>query len=165
MREALLVPMILLTACSTRGGPYPSLQPREAEKIDPRLPVERPINDRPTTPALRNRLEGLVASARASASVFDAAASRAERLAAGAGAPQSDSWAAAQEALSAAVAARAPVAAALTEIDRIGADALQSQGGIAPNDLAAIQAAADTVGALDRSQTARIKALQRQLGA
>ena len=47
------------------GGPYPSLQPRAAEAIDPRVPVERPINDRPITPALAARLAELVSQARA----------------------------------------------------------------------------------------------------
>ena len=71
----------------------------------------------------------------------------------------------AQEALSAAVAARRPVSEALAEIDTIGADALQSQGGLAPNDLAAIQDALAAVGELDRDQAARIKAIQQRLGA
>ena len=70
----------------------------------------------------------------------------------------------AQEALSAAVAARRPVALALAEIDTIGANALQSQGGLAPNDLAAIQEASAAVGELDRGQAARIKAIQQRLG-
>jgi hypothetical protein len=91
--------------------------------------------------------------------------SEAERLAAAAGAPQGDRWVAAQEALSAAVAARRPVSEALSEIDAIGANALQTQGGLAPNDLAAIQQAAATVGGLDRRQAERVQAVQQRLGA
>src|SRR5215218_5842629 len=56
MRLALFLMTLLLSACASTGGPYPSLQPRAAEAIDPRVPVERPINDRPTTPALAARL-------------------------------------------------------------------------------------------------------------
>lgn len=164
MRRAVLVPMIVLGACSSTGGPYPSLQPRAAEQLDPRLPVVRPMNDRPVTPALAARLSSLVADARSASGAFDAAVSEAARLAAFAGAPQSEGWTVAQEALSAAVAARRPVVLALAEIDTIGANALQSQGGLAPNDLAAIQDASAAVGELDRAQAARIKAIQQRLG-
>jgi hypothetical protein len=157
--------MILLGACSTTGGPYPSLQPRAAERIDPRLPVERPMNRRPVSATLEARLRSLIADAQSASSAFDAAASQAEQLASSAGAPQSDGWVAAEEALSAAVAARRPVAEALAEIDSIGANALQTQGGLAPNDLAAIQSAASVVGGLDRRQAERIQAIQQRLGA
>jgi len=164
MRRVVLVPIIVLAACSSPGGPYPSLQPRAAERIDPRVPVQRPMNDRPASAALEARLNSLVAEAQSASGAFDAAASQAEQLAASAGAAQSERWVAAEEALSAAVAARKPVAEALAEIDSIGADALQTQGGIAPNDLAAIQDAAGRVGDIDRRQTARIKAIQQRLG-
>ena len=166
MRAAALLPIVLtVAACSSTGGPYPSLQPRAAEQVDPRLPVQRPINDRPATPALTARLDALVADAQSGNGAFDAAMSEAERLAASARAPQSDGWVAAQEALSAAVAARRPVSEALSEIDAIGANALQTQGGLAPNDLAAIQQAAATVGGLDRRQAERVQAVQQRLGA
>jgi Meckel syndrome type 1 protein len=162
-------PMILtcvatLGACSSLGGPYPSLQPRPAEAIDPRTPVERPINDRPVTPALAARLAELIAKARGGDAAFDPLASEAEHLAAAAGSPQSDSWVAAQVALSAAVEARQETATALGDIDALGANALQTQGGIAPNDLAAIERAGAEAGALDLRQADRIKALQQRLG-
>lgn len=153
-----------LGACSSPGGPYPSLAPRPAEAIDPRVPVERPINDRPVTAALAARLAELVAEARSGEAAFDSHASEAEHLAAAAGPPQSGSWVAAQQALSAAVAARAPTATAIGDIDALGANALHTQGGIAPNDLAAIQGAAAEAGALDQRQADRIKALQQRLG-
>ena len=153
-----------LAACAQPGGPYPSLQPRAAERIDPRLPVERPINDRPVTPALAARLAELVAEARGSEAAFDSAIAAAEALAGSAGPPRSESWIAAQEALSAAIAARAPVAQALGDIDALGGQALQQQGGIAPSDLAAIRDAADAVGAIDRRQAQRVSAVQRRLG-
>ena len=165
MRRLALVPLIALSACSSTGGPYPSLQPRATERIDPRLPVVRPMNDRPATPALTARLDALVADAQSGNAAFDAAMTEAERLAASAGAPQSDGWVAAQEALSAAIAARRPVSEALSEIDAIGANALQTQGGLAPNDLAAIQQAAARVGGLDRRQAERVQAVQQRLGA
>jgi len=167
MRAA--APLILaclaaLGACSAPGGPYPSLRPRAAEAIDPRAPVVRPINDRPVTPALAARLAELVARAHGGDATFDPLAAEAERLAAAAGSSQSESWVAAQVALSAAVEARGQTATALGDIDALGADALQTQKGIAPNDLAAIEQAAAEAGAIDQRQAERINALQRQLG-
>src|SRR5256885_7622388 len=103
MRIALSSSLLLvagLSACSSPGGPYPSLQPRAAEAIDPRVPVERPMNDRPVTPALASRLAELVAQARSGDTAFAPAADQAEKLAAAAGAPQSEGWVAAQQALS-----------------------------------------------------------------
>ena len=165
-RIALLLSVALaLAGCSSRGGPYPSLQPRAAEQIDPRVPVVRPMNDRPVTPALVARLQALVSQAHGGEGAFRSAVSQAERLAAAAGTFQSDGWMAAQEALSAAVAARRPAAEALSQIDAIGASTLQAQGGLAPSDLAAIQRAAEEVGAIDQRQADQIKAIQQRLGA
>lgn len=166
MRAAtpLLFLMILPGACAAPGGPYPSLQPRAAEAIDPRVPVERPINDRPVAPALAAKLAEAVRQARGASGAFDSAADLAEKAAANAGAARGEGWIAAQEALSGAIAARKPVVSALADVDAIGAQALQVQGGLAPSDLAAIQAAATEIGALDRAQAARIDAIQRRLG-
>ncbi len=158
MRQPLILPVLLLAACSTSGGPYPSLQPRAAESIDPRLEPVRPVNDRPVAPALAARLDALVAQARAGDAEFAPAIAEAERLAAAAGAPQSESWIAAEQAPSAGVAGRRAAAGAL------GANALQTQGGIAPNDLDAIQSAAAEVLAIARGQTSRIDATQRRSG-
>jgi hypothetical protein len=164
MRKAILLTLFMLAACSSPGGPFPSLQPRAAERIDPRLPVDRPMNDRPATPALAARLDVLVGQARSGEDAFNSAAAAAERLAVNSGPPQSEGWIAAQEALSAAVSARQPVAEALAAIDALGADKLQAQAGLAPNDLAAIQGAASAVGAIDRAQAGRIAAIQQRLG-
>ena len=164
MRRTALLPIMILSACSAPGGPYPSLQPRAAEAIDPRVPVIRPMNNRAATASLLARLSALVDQAQSGNSAFDAAASDAERLAASAGPRQSESWIAAQEALTAAIAARKPTASALGDIDQIGATSLQTQGGIAPNDLAAIRRAAAEVGSLDQRQAARIDAIQKRLG-
>ena len=164
MREPLLIVVLLLSACSSAGGPYPSLQPRAAEAIDPRLQPSRPVNDRPESPALAAQLAGLVGQARSAEPAFDASVANAERLAAAAGARQSESWIQAQEALTTAIAARKPTAEAQADIDALAATALQTQGGIAPNDLRAIQDAAAQVATIARGQTDRIAAIQRRLG-
>ena len=161
---SMLILAAALGACTRPGGPYPSLQPRTAEAIDPRVAVERPINDRPVSAALASRLAELVAQARSGDAAFGPAADAAERLAAAAGARESESWTVAQEALSAAMAAREPTTRALGDIDALGANALQTQGGMAPNDLAAIRSAGAAVAALDQRQVARIDAIQRRVG-
>lgn len=166
MRSALPCSLfcLMLAACSAGGGQPPSLQPRAAERIDPRVPVDRPMNDRPATPALAERLEGLVEQARAGQGRFAAAIDSAERLAASAGAPQSEGWIVAQEALSAAVEAGAPAATALGAIDSLGASLLAEQGGLAPSDQRAIAEAASIVGEIDRRQAAAIAAIKARLG-
>ncbi len=164
MRSALCIALLALAACSTSGGPYPSLRPRAAEAIDPRLQPVRPVNERPATPALLAQLSSLVEQARSGDAAFGPAADAADRLAGTAGAPQSESWISAQEALSAAIAARKPTALAEADIDALAANALQTHGGIAPNDLKAIQDAAAQVAAIAAEQTARIAAIKRRLG-
>jgi hypothetical protein len=165
MRRLLVITLLGLGACSsTRGGPYPSLQPRAAEAIDPRIQPGKPMNDRPVTPRLATQLAALVDQARGGEAAFGPAVAEAERLAASAGAPQSEGWIEAQEALSAAIAARKPTALAQADIDALGATALQTQGGIAPNDLKAIDSAAAAVSAIARNQTDRIDAVQKRLG-
>jgi hypothetical protein len=164
MRFLILLPMLALAACSAPGGPYPSLQPRAAERTDPRLPVERPINDRPVTGGLAARLSALVEQARSGSAAFDGAADLAEHLSAAAGPPRSESWIAAQEALTAAIAARSPATDAIGDIDEITAMSLQKNSGIAPNDFAAIQRAAAEVSEINNRQAARLAAIQRRLG-
>ena len=164
MRTPPFIAVLLLTACSTSGGPYPSLQPRAAEAIDPRLQPVRPMNLRAVAPGLAAQLSALVEQARSGDSAFGPAADAADRLAGAAGAPQSESWISAQEALSAAIAARKPTALAEADIDALAAKALQTQGGIAPNDLKAIQDAAAQVASIAHSQTSRIDAIKRRLG-
>ena len=160
---------ILLAGVATLAGcaappPGPSLAPRGAEAIDPSIPVDNPVPVGPVSPAIEARLAQLVNQARAGDAAFRNAAATAERLAAAAGASQSESWIAAQQALSVAQAARAPTTRAMADIDAIPAQALASRGGIPAADLAAIEAAATAVAGIERSQAARIEALQARLG-
>ena len=173
MRKIVALPLVLiaampvavtLSACAGPGGTPPSLQPRAAEAIDPRVPVERPINDRPVNGALAARLSELVSQAQAGDAAFGPAASEAERLAAAAGASHGDAWVVAEQALSRAIAARSPTATALGDVDALGATKLQAQGGLAPADLAAIKAAGDEVGAIDRRQADVVAAIKARLG-
>ena len=164
IRSFLSVLVLTVSACTVPGGPPPSLAPRAAEAIDPRVPVPGVVNTRPVGAALASRLAELVAQARQGDRAFQPLAAQAQQLANSAGSPQSESWVVAQQALSAAVAARGPTARALGDIDALGSNALATQGGLAPADLGAIQGAAEEVGAIDRRHAETIKAIQRRLG-
>ncbi len=155
---------LALAGCAAPSGPSPSLAPRAAEAIDPRIPVVAATTAQPVNPALAVRLAELVSQARSGEGAFEVAAGEAQRFAAAAAEPQSENWVVAQEAVSAAVAARAPTTKALGDIDGIAAAALETKGGIAPADLAAIEAAAAEVGAIDRRQMRVIDELQHRLG-
>ena len=132
--------------------------------IDPRVPVVATTVPRPVDPTLTSRLAALISKARQSEGAFVVAAGEAQRLAGAAGPPQSEAWIAAQQALSAAVAARAPTAQALGDIDAVADARVAKNGGIAPADLAAIEAAAAEVGAIDRNQAQVIEQLQARIG-
>ncbi len=159
-----LLAIASLGACSTPPGNYPSLAPRPQEAIDPRIPVPNEVHVGPADPNLSAHLAALVDQAQAGDRAFQGIAENAERLAASAGAQQSESWVAAQQALSAAQEARAPTTRALGDIDAIGANALEKNGGIPAGNLAAIQAAAAKVAEIDNSEADRIDAIERRLG-
>lgn len=160
---SLIALSVAIAGCAARDGDFPTLAPRASEQIDPRLPVERPVNDRPVAPGLAARLDALVAQARSGEAGFEAAIAAARQAAAGAGARESESWIVAQEALSAAVAAREPAAMAISEIDTIAAELLVAQGGLAPADLAAIERAAEIAGGINRRQAEAVAAVQARL--
>ncbi len=162
-RPAFLLPFLLLSACASGNAP-PSLLPRAAEAIDPRIPVVKPLNDRPVNSELAGRLAELVAKARSSDAAFRPAAEEAQRLAEAAGDPQSESWIIAEQALSRAIATRDLAVRALGDIDALGANRLEAHAGLSPNDLEAIERAGAEVGAIDERQTRTIKAIQARLG-
>lgn len=164
-RVSILVPAVgLLAACSAPSGPYPSLAPRSAEAIDPRVPIPSEVVVGPADANLSAHLAALIDQAQAGDAAFSDAAAHAERLAAAAGSSQSESWVAAQQALSAAQAARGPTTRALGDIDGLAASALEQQGGIPAGNLAAIRAAAARVSDIDRRQSDRIEAIEARLG-
>ena len=154
----------LLAACSTPQGPVPSLAPRAAEAIDPRVPVNNPARSGPVDPGLAAQLAALLDQVQAGDSAFRDVADSAERLATAAGAPRSESWISAQQALSAAMEARGPTTRALGDIDELAATALATKGGMSPADLVAIRSAAAKAAEIDQAQAARIKALEARLG-
>lgn len=159
---AILLLAVLTAGCAQPGGPFPSLAPRPAEAVDPRLPVEVTIVEL-ADPELEFRLANLVRQARSGQAEFQQAIDVAQRLAAEAGAPQSESWIAAQQALSSAVEARAPVTRALGDIDELAAEAIIRNGGLGPGARATIRSAQVEVAAIDQRQAQMISALQARL--
>ena len=153
---------LLLSACATTPAGEPSLVPRAAEAIDPRVPIPSEVVAGPADPALTAGIAALLAQVRGGDAAFQDAAREAERLAAGAGSAQSDSWILAQQAVSAMVAARAPVTGALADLDALAAARLVS-GRMQPGDLAAIRAASAEAGAVSEAEAAAIDRLQAQL--
>jgi hypothetical protein len=154
---------LLLSACATPPAGEPSLAPRAAEAIDPRVPIPSEVIAGPVDPALASRIAELMAQVRSGDTAFQEAAQQAEPLAAAAGPAQSESWIEAQQAVSAMVAARAPVTTALADLDALAAARLAATGGIPPGDLAAIQAASAEAGAIGETEAAAIDRLQAQL--
>lgn len=153
---------MLLSAC-TAATDAPSLAPRSAEAIDPRVPVPEPTISRTPSAALVRQLEALVAQAVAGDQAFTPLADRASQLADSAGQKESETWVVAQQALSAAVAARAPVAIAVGDIDALGAQRIQALGGIGAADLKAIDSAAAQVAEIDRREVAAIARVRAKL--
>ena len=158
----LLLPLFL-TACATAPTAEPSLAPRGAEAIDPRVPIPAEPVAGPVTPELTRQLDELIAQVRQADAAFQAAAQTTERLVAAAGPAQGEAWIEAQQSLSALVAARGPVTKALADIDALAAARVVASGGILPGDLAAIQAASAEAGATGEREAATIDRLQAQL--
>jgi hypothetical protein len=163
MRGLALILVTLVAACSAPVG-EPSLLPRPAESIDPRVPVPEPAVQTETTAGLVSQLDSLVAQASAGDDAFRPLADNALRLAEAAGEKGSESWIVAQQALSSAVAARAPVARAVAEIDSLGAARIQKLGGIGAADLKAIQSAAARVAEIDDREASAIDRIQARVG-
>ena len=163
MRALPVLTLSLLAGCATAPVDAPSLAPRPAEAIDPRVPVPDVIVTTDVSIGLPAQLDRLVAQAQSGDAAFRPLADHARELAASAGPKESESWVVAQQALSAAIGARAPVASAVADIDALGAQRIQKLGGIGAADLKAIDAAASKVAEIDGSEAASIEEIQRLL--
>ena len=162
MRAIALALAVLLSGCAGASN-APSLAPRAAEAIDPRVAVPEPVLPTTPTPALAEKLDSLVAQAVAGDQAFSPLIEHARDLAGSAGAKESESWVVAQQALSAAVGARLPVTSAVGDIDALGAQRVQTLGGIGAADLKAIDSAAARVAEIDGREAAAIDTVQKRL--
>jgi hypothetical protein len=152
-----------LAGCSTPQGTSPSLAPRAAEAIDPRVPVNNPVRSGPVDAGLATHLAALLDQVQSGNAAFSDAAAAAERAASAAGPAQSESWISAQQALSAAQSARGPITRALGDIDGLAATALATKGGMSAADLDAIRSASSRAAEVDRAQAERLRVIEARL--
>lgn len=163
-RRVPLLAMLLAGACSVpQIGSAPTLAPRAAEAIDPRVPIPSIVPSGPADPSLANKLAELVGEVRAGVPTFEAREADASRLAAAAGPMASESWVAAQQALSQLVEQYGVTTLAAANIDALASTQLDSRHWIAPGDQAAITAAAAEVAGISDAQAAAIDRLKQQL--
>ncbi|MEO6113844.1 MAG: hypothetical protein ABIP07_05290 [Sphingomicrobium sp.] len=154
----------LISACARPDiGPEPSLAPRAAEAIDPRVAIPSEVPMGSVDVSLAGRLAALVAEARAAAPAFEASRAEAERLASAAGPAESDSWIAAQQALSRTGGQHGVTTRVAADIDELAATRLKAQRWISPADREAIAAAAADVAVLSEAQAAAIERLRDRL--
>ena len=164
MRSFAVSLILALTACSAPGaGPEPSLAPRPAEQIDPRVPIPADVPPGIVDTALARRLEELVAEARGAAPTFGAREAEATRLAAAAGPISSESWIAAQQALSRMVEQFGITTRVAGDIDAIASTRVKENRWIAPADQGAIATAAMAVASISEPQAAAIARIREQL--
>jgi hypothetical protein len=155
---------LLAAACSApQAGPQPSLAPRAAEAIDPRLPIPSDVQPTTVDPSLASQLAGLVGEAQAGVAAFDARQATAERLASAAGPMASESWVVAEQALSLLVEQHGVTTQAAANIDKLGSSLIQGQRWIRPADQQAISSAASEVAAISGRQAEAIDRLKNQL--
>ena len=153
----------VLAACSPVSGPEPSLAPRAAEAIDPRVPIPDTLPAGTADAALARQLDQLVGQVRAGVAPFQERLAVADRLAAAAGPISSESWVAAQSALSLLVEQNGVTTRAAADIDALAASRLQQQHWIRPADQGAITAAAGEVAAIGGPQAAAIARIRDRL--
>ncbi|MEA3042458.1 MAG: hypothetical protein QOJ53_1984 [Sphingomonadales bacterium] len=147
-----------LAGCVSQG-PFPSLAVRPAELEDW---SEEPVRTAPAVAddaALRTRILGQLAEARAGWRDFEADLAAAERAAAQAGAAGSDSWIAAQEAQSRLEAARSRTEQAIEELQALRR--ARAEMPTSPADRAALDTAIAEAEAVAARQQQRIDRLAR----
>jgi len=163
MKRLALFALFAVSGCAAQTAGEPSLAPRSAEAIDPRLPIPDTTPIGPVDAALAGRLDALVGMVRAAAPAFEAQEARAASLAGAAGPMESESWIAAQQALSRLVEQYGVTTQAAADIDALAAGRLQGQHWISPSDQKAIADAASKVASISNSQAASIARLNERL--
>ena len=159
-----LLAAVAAAGCSTpRTASEPSLAPRDAEAIDPRVPIPDVVPSGPVDPALASRLDALLAEVRGGLPAFEAREAEAARLAASAGPVSSEGWVAAQQALSRLVEQFGVTTRAAADIDALASSRLEANRWIRPSDREAIAAAQSAVAAISEPQAAAIARIRDRL--
>lgn len=161
-----LIPLGLIamaSACSTGPSVEPSLAPRAAEAIDPRIPIPGDVPQGQLDAGLAERLNALVGAVRGGIPEFEAREAEAIRLAGAAGPMASESWIAAEQALSRLIEQYGVTTRAAADIDALASGRLGAQRWIEPADREAIAAASAEVAAISQAQSEAIGRLTDQL--
>lgn len=160
MRTAAILSCLLLAACQPRND-APSLGPRPAEAIDPRLPVGS-TEPPPGELTVADQVASLQVRLQEGEARFATVLPPTRAAVARAGAQGSESWVQAEEQLSLLERAHLPVAVALADLDRLVTAQIDRDGWASPADREAVetlmqdaraiyQRQADTLGALAAS--------------
>lgn len=152
-----------LGACSKSTLDPPSLAPRAAEKIDPRIPVKHPIVKRGANLTLAGKLAELLNEAEQGDAAYRAALGPTQRAVGAAGKGRGETWITAQQEISALQSARAKTTRAAAAIDALAGDAVKADSGIDADELDAIQRAAAEADAMAARQASEIAALSARL--
>ena len=163
MRNTVALALLLAAGCSSTTAREPSLAPRAAEAIDPRLPIPDAVPTGPVDAGLAQQLQILIETARAGTPQFNAQESQATRLAAAAGPMASESWIVAQQAVSRLVEQHGITTRVAGDVDALAASRLDGQHWIRPADQLAISAAAEEIGTINNAQAEAIRRLTSQL--
>ncbi len=155
--------VLLVSACAPGGLTEPSLAPRAAEAIDPRLPVADNVFQGTLDAALAQRLGELVGAVRSGVPTFNSREAEASRLAGQAGGSGSESWIAAQQSLSRLVEQYGVTTRAAADIDELASSEVEEKRWIEPADREAIAGAASEVAAISKTQSAAIDRIIAQL--
>ncbi|MDV3257594.1 MAG: hypothetical protein LOX97_07385 [Sphingomonas sp.] len=155
--------VLLAPACAPGGLAEPSLAPRAAETIDPRLPVPDKVFQGTLDAELARRLGELVGTVRSGVPVFNGREAEASRLAGQAGGSGSESWIAAQQSLSRLVEQYGVTTRAAADIDELASSEVGARHWIEPADREAIVAAAREVAEISKAQSAAIDRITAQL--
>ncbi len=156
-----LIPVILLAACASKPGEYPSLARRPIERVSGSLaappPPAAPVS---ADPAVINQIDSLLERVRAADARFKLRESRVRQAidAAKGAAKASERWSLAMIALADLDAARSEAMLALADID-----AIYSAGRIEGEPASEAKAARDAANALVAAQDKIIAGLQAQL--
>ena len=155
---SLFAATLLLAGCAAHG-PFPSLAPREAERI---YAAGDPLQTTPEAPdraGLASRISGFLAAAAEGEAAFNRALAAARPLAARAGSRGSESWLAAQQAISRVEAARAATTRALGDLDQFAAEQAR-QGPLSTSDFARLTEATARLQAQADSQRQKVEQLR-----
>ena len=129
-----LAAALLAGACAA-PGPFPSLAPREAERLYAAGDPLQTTPDAPHRAAIPAGIAAALAAAADGEAAFARALAAAQPLAARAGPRGSESWLAAQQAISRAEAARAATTRALGDLDQFASEQAR-QGALSTADFA-----------------------------